>query len=64
MVEVAAEKSSTLIFPVPVELLRLVDAITPVAPATPAAPATSEAPAPAPTAPITTPDEDRRLPSP
>jgi regulator of protease activity HflC (stomatin/prohibitin superfamily) len=29
MVEVSAEKSSTLIFPVPIELLRLVDAMTP-----------------------------------
>jgi hypothetical protein len=29
MVEVAAEKNSTLIFPVPMELLRLVDAMTP-----------------------------------
>ena len=39
MVEVAAEKNSTLIFPVPVELLRLVDALTPVAStSTPVAP--------------------------
>ena len=29
MVEVAAEKNSTLIFPIPVELLRLIDAATP-----------------------------------
>jgi regulator of protease activity HflC (stomatin/prohibitin superfamily) len=32
MVEVAAEKNSTLIFPVPVEMLRLADALTPTPP--------------------------------
>jgi regulator of protease activity HflC (stomatin/prohibitin superfamily) len=52
MVEVAAEKNSTLIFPIPVELLRLIDAATP----------RSEAPSPtdepdSPAAPLTTPDE-------
>jgi regulator of protease activity HflC (stomatin/prohibitin superfamily) len=36
MVEVAAEKNSTLIFPVPVELLRLVDAMSAALPAAPA----------------------------
>ena len=49
MVEVAAEKNSTLIFPVPVELLRLIDAMTPNSgvPAPPAAPsAVSDAPTP------------------
>jgi regulator of protease activity HflC (stomatin/prohibitin superfamily) len=49
MVEVAAEKNSTLIFPIPVELLRLIDAVTPKsgAPARPAAPsAVSDAPTP------------------
>jgi hypothetical protein len=52
MVEVAAEKNSTLIFPIPVELLRLIDAATP----------RSEAPSPTdepdtPAALLTTPDE-------
>ena len=52
MVEVAAEKNSTLIFPIPVELLRLIDAATP----------RSEAPSPtdepdSPAAPLTTPNE-------
>jgi hypothetical protein len=37
MVEVAAEKNSTLIFPVPVELLRLVDAMSAALPAPPTA---------------------------
>jgi regulator of protease activity HflC (stomatin/prohibitin superfamily) len=49
MVEVAAEKNSTLIFPIPVELLRLIDAMTPRsgAPTPPAAPsAVSDAPTP------------------
>jgi hypothetical protein len=36
MVEVAAEKNSTLIFPIPVELLRLIDAMTPRSDARPA----------------------------
>jgi regulator of protease activity HflC (stomatin/prohibitin superfamily) len=35
MVEVAAEKNSTLIFPIPVELLRLMDAMTPTSTPTP-----------------------------
>jgi hypothetical protein len=52
MVEVAAEKNSTLIFPIPVELLRLIDAAT----------ARSDAPPPtdkpdSPAAPLITPDE-------
>ena len=52
MVEVAAEKNSTLIFPIPVELLRLIDAATP----------RGEAPSPtdepdSPAGALTTPDE-------
>ena len=52
MVEVAAEKNSTLIFPIPVELLRLIDAATPSG----KAPSPTDEPD-SPAGALTTPDE-------
>ena len=43
VVEVAAEKNSTLVMPVPVELLRFFDRLTPQAPAADSAPAEDSA---------------------
>jgi regulator of protease activity HflC (stomatin/prohibitin superfamily) len=48
VVQVSAEKNSTLVLPFPVELLRFLDAATPRPPATAAAPAAAAAPEPAP----------------
>ena len=56
VVEVAAEKNSTLVMPVPVELLRFFDRMAPGAPEGAAAAAGDQAPADAPSAPLPAPE--------